>query len=128
MKFVIFTAHKPEGTTRTFYSSSKGFCNVMSEEYNKSISDPIAWGKDIIKWFNSTCKSGERKRVFLGAKILSQQSEEHNWEKSCLVTQSGGYDTYKCTKCSITGKRYGLSSTIIRDPKFKADKYKECHT
>lgn len=33
----------------------------------------------------------------------------HNWEKQNLVTNKDMTDTYKCTKCGLKRKRYGLS-------------------
>lgn len=36
---------------------------------------------------------------------------DHDFEKSNLVTQKGGYDTYRC-KCGLEGKRTSLSPML----------------
>lgn len=36
------------------------------------------------------------------------------------------YDTYKCERCKVTGKRFRLEDRITLDLKYKADKYKFC--
>lgn len=50
----------------------------------------------------------------------------HDWGKTSLVTELGGYDKYKCKVCGITGKRHGLSSCITRDAKYKPKVYTYC--
>ena len=40
---------------------------------------------------------------------------EHDWQKTSLVTERGGYDRYTCSKCGATGKRWGLSEYITPD-------------
>lgn len=54
---------------------------------------------------------------------------EHKWEKENLVTIVKGeyiYDIMKCSVCGITGKRYGLSSDVQRDSKYRAKIYDTC--
>jgi len=53
----------------------------------------------------------------------------HKWEKVNLVTidgKDGMYDKYRCTRCGITGKRFGLSNTIRRDKRYADSKYEFC--
>lgn len=56
---------------------------------------------------------------------------EHDWHKTNLVSINKGgriYDTYRCNNCGVTGKRFGLSQTVIYDRKFaKDDKYQTCN-
>lgn len=52
---------------------------------------------------------------------------EHDWEKSCLVTQSGRgglFDSYRCKGCGATSKRYG----VRWPPKLDAKQPKKCKT
>jgi hypothetical protein len=37
----------------------------------------------------------------------------HDFDKESLVTEPGGFDWWKCKKCGLRGKRYGLGSSII---------------
>ena len=90
---------------------------------------------DTIQWFNSTLRPNEslRKIVEIWEEAMEDGSvpnRPHVWEKTNLVTQSGKgrlYDTYKCTSCGITGKRFGLNGNVTRDNKYKAMKYLFCH-
>jgi len=46
---------------------------------------------------------------------INLNSSSHNFQKSNLVTQrgsAGSFDTYKCSHCGLTGKRYGLNETV----------------
>ena len=36
----------------------------------------------------------------------------HNFSKSSLVTEKGGYDYYTCEDCGLKGKRFGVSERI----------------
>jgi hypothetical protein len=96
-------------------------------------------GKDIVKElneildrFNSTLRSHEKPRriIMIRTKYpYAKKSNEHDWEKQNLVTIIKNevlYDIYKCTKCHITGKRFGVSSVIQRDDKYKSKKYEFC--
>lgn len=77
-------------------------------------------GENLIKMFNNTAKPGERKRVFVGVlKSHGKGDVHHVWEKASLVTERGGYDRMRCRNCEATGKRHGLSQTVIIDTKFK---------
>jgi len=55
--------------------------------------------------------------------------KEHVWKKTNLVTIQQGdraFDTYKCERCGITGKKFGPGAMIIRDKNYAAVKYKDC--
>lgn len=57
-------------------------------------------------------------------KQVSLRSSVHNFDKQNLVTQKTGgrmYDTLRCKKCGITGKRYGLDE-YIKVPTNTSDK------
>ena len=104
------------------------------ETYEKDTQDPTQWGKDIIDYFNSTLHPGESARVFIEAEIIDEETgdPEHSWNKTNSVTivkGSTNYDTVKCSRCGVTGKRYGLGrGTINFDRKFKPKVYERCDT
>lgn len=54
---------------------------------------------------------------------IDLSNTDHDFDKVNLVTQSGGYDTYRC-KCGLEGKRRSLSS--ILDVTGKADLIAKC--
>jgi hypothetical protein len=43
----------------------------------------------------------------------------HQWEKTNAVTRvranGQSFDTYRCQQCRITGRRFGLGGSIVRD-------------
>jgi hypothetical protein len=106
------------------------------DAWNEAYDDPavstlaqaVAKGRALVDHFNSTLRPKEKARAFLGAAIVGP-SEVHQWEKSSLVTQTRGrqsFDTMKCTACRITGKRFGLGPSIVRDSIYRATKYAKC--
>jgi len=42
------------------------------------------------------------------ADYITIEWEDHDFEKTNLVTDSGGYDWYKCKKCGLVAWRHGL--------------------
>lgn len=90
------------------------------------------WGLYIVNWFNSTRRDPnlEDARTLVRVDILSAESTEHLWRKagavSTITKRYGVYDTYQCENCHITGKRFGLNSSVKIDSKFRAKKYKKC--
>lgn len=57
--------------------------------------------------------------------------KEHNWRKTNLVTimqkkGTGSYDTFKCSVCGVTGKRFTIPGPVYRDVKYRAMKYNNC--
>jgi hypothetical protein len=118
----------------TNYADASQNEKPWKEFYEKNISDPEKWGKSIIESFNATLRPHERLRVFLGIEILGDKdnSELHEWEKmtSGMSVQFRGRhcDIMLCKKCGITGKRYGLSSAIKIDSKYRKKIYRKCNT
>lgn len=104
-----------------------------TEDYTIDHNDPNEWANEIIDRFNRTRKPGEKTRELIGVTILNPDGtpkREHNWEKSNLATivrANQNYDTVKCTNCGVTGKRFGLSSAIKIDSKYRAKKYEFCN-
>jgi hypothetical protein len=103
------------------------------ENHNKDeVTDPEKYGKEIIEYFNSTLYPHEKPRKYLGFELINDSifvKKNHNWYKTNLITIISGklcYDTYRCLKCGITGKRFGLNDIVKRDPKYKAEKYENC--
>jgi len=47
--------------------------NQWWEDYDKPTSNPTQWGKDIIDWFNSTCRPGEKRRRFIKAEEIKTE-------------------------------------------------------
>lgn len=103
------------------------------EEYTKDLDteDEVKqWCIDTLDYFNSTLRPGEKKRTFVGFKILSDEKppKEHEWSKINLVTisdKTGLYDKLRCDVCGITARRYGLD-TIEPDKKYRSPKYQYC--
>jgi len=99
------------------------------------MSDEGAWdyAEAIVRRFNNTLKPGE-----LPSKVVDLYEDLdgaddvyvlHCWRKVNLFTladHSGMYDKYRCERCGITGKRFGLSDVVRRDKKYAAKKYENC--
>jgi len=101
------------------------------EEFVKETDDADRCAREMVDYFNNTLRPNELPRRVLFVEELDEEETEHDWVKSCLVTQLGrsdsrGHDTYRCERCGITGKRYGLDSCIERDRKYQAKKYRTC--
>lgn len=76
----------------------------------------------IINNFNRTIRPYEIEREFVSFEIIDEDLHKHEWEKSSLVTERGGYDKMKCAYCGATGKRYGLGQeSPIPDKPFTKD-------
>jgi len=90
--------------------------------------DPVA----VVNRYNATLRPYEIPRVLLCSEVIGE-STKHEWEKTNLVTIMnksgvGSYDTMRCIKCGITGKRHGLGQRgVERDIQYSGDRYKECH-
>ena len=90
--------------------------------------DAKKWADDTIKYFNSTLRPGESLRKVVSVKVIKDgRLGEHQWEKMMYGLQDNGgiYDTYRCKRCLVTGKRRGISEIVI-DGKFRAKRFKDC--
>lgn len=108
-----------------------GDTRSWKEEY-ECFTNPSEWAESLIRKFNATIRQNEKPREVVSVVVLdeSQGTTEHQWHKINLITIVRGskvYDRMECTKCGITGKRFGLGG-IIRDSKYKAKKYEKCNS
>jgi len=65
----------------------------------------------------------------MGKYIINLEEGNHNWHKVNMITITKNkqmYDKYKCLKCGITGKRHGLSDSIVIDGNPNKDKVNNC--
>lgn len=106
--------------------------NGWEEKYDKpeieTVEEAWDWADRTVRKFNATLRPGERARTLTGVRGEGD-SKAHHWLKTSLATQMRGniaFDNYRCDRCGITGKRYGLSGTVKRDAKYRAKKYEEC--
>jgi hypothetical protein len=90
------------------------------------ITPALKWAQSTVDRFNTTLRPGESVRTVLRVRVIKQHTTNekmnHEWEKSCLVTQMGkgcSYDTMKCVRCGATGKRYGLGQHGVQPDKEK---------
>jgi len=85
--------------------------------------------QDVIDRFNNTLRPGESERSVVRVKFVGGYAG-HDWRKSNLVTKQdsygGMYDEYTCARCKVTSRRYGLTRTLVRDAKYKSQKYDSC--
>lgn len=105
---------------------------IGTETYNID-GDPEAWAKETIDSFNQTLRPGESPRELVKVVVLDEKSDvkkTHDWEKSNLVTKTsrthGSHDTFRCNRCGITGKRFGLDSGIRRDYRYRHPRFEHC--
>lgn len=104
-----------------------------SEDYDKpdieTLEEAEAWADETIARFNNTLRPHEKARKVIRVEMLGD-SEEHDWERTNPYTliskHKGNYDAFRCSKCGITGRRYGLNTSISRDREFSADGYGSC--
>lgn len=108
---------------------------VLDEEYDIANDvDPVAYCSDLIDYFNDTLRLGESPRELISVEVVSSEDSvntAHSWGKTNLFTiisNLGSYDKMQCKVCGITGKRYGLSSCIRLDSKYKGKCYSQCNT
>jgi len=103
------------------------------EDYDKDISDANEWAKNTIAQFNATLRPHEKARKLLDVVVLDESNKKHHrWVKrtdGMSVNFRGGLvDLMFCERCGITGKRHGISSTVIIDSKYRKKAFRECHT
>jgi len=87
------------------------------------------WAAGLIENFNQTLRPGESRRKLLVTELVGT-STTHQWYKRTdgmsLPFRGALVDLLECSKCGVTGKRYGLSSIIKRDSKYRAKKFAVC--
>ena len=105
------------------------------EKYTTDTDNPVKWARDLVANFNATRTETEFTRKLIRLQIVRGSEnvvEKHDWEKSCLVTICRGgtsYDTMRCKRCGVTGKRYGLGQNgVILDSKWRHPDYRRCDT
>jgi hypothetical protein len=83
----------------------------------------------IVNNFNRTLRPGELERELVKVEDtdkksqVSSQNVRHIWKKKSLVTERGGFDKYECEACGATGKRHGLSESVVIDKRFIKRQY-----
>jgi hypothetical protein len=103
------------------------------ENYDKDeVTNPDVFGFQLVEKYNNSLRHHDKQRKYLGFERIDDSifvKKNHDWYKTNLITMISGklcYDTYQCLKCGITGKRFGLNDIIVKDPKYKAEKYNNC--
>lgn len=103
-----------------------------SETYDEDITDPIKWAENTINYFNRTLKPGEESVILINVEILDDRNDKyHRWVKqNCTSVNFKGsiVDLFKCERCGLTGKKYGLAGTVTIDSKYNKKVFRECHT
>lgn len=81
------------------------------ETYVKDISDPEAYGRDVVEYWNRTLRSIDKPREYLGYKIISQENkiDPHDWVPT---KKQGEKEYYLCNRCGIKGIRHTLYGDI----------------
>lgn len=106
------------------------------ESFNKSevVDQETAeeWARKTIARFNDTLRPGERPRELLETQLTTtgEVRESHEWEKTNTMTimeRGRQYDTARCKKCGVTGKRHGLGEPRL-DSEFRAQAFRFCDT
>lgn len=106
---------------------------ARKETYEKPTRDPVQWSREIIDWFNTTLRPGERKREFVRCEVQGEvPTAEHKWAKATAMSQANRYgspyDKMFCERCGITGKRFGIGGVVKIDSAFKLKVYQRCDT
>lgn len=100
------------------------------EDYDKDVEDPNKWAEEILARFNAGLRPGEKARELLDVVVIDSENNNHAWVKrtdgQSVLFRGQIVDLHYCSKCRITGKRYGLASKVIRDSKYRAKKYDKC--
>lgn len=92
--------------------------------------DALKHWQGIIDRFNADLRGSEPRTL---VQVIEEAADpvKHDWEKTNLVTivKSGtSYDTVKCRRCGVTGKRYGIGRGETIDPKWKHERWQRCDT
>ena len=108
----------------------KSQSDEWNEEYDKEVADPKVWAQQIVEGFNERLRPGELPRILLKVTISGPGRMEHQWAKRTggmsVNFRGATVDLMYCSRCDITGKRYGFNSHVKIDSKYRAKKYQEC--
>ena len=122
MKFKIQCKHKGADDSKAWW-----------ENYNKKVENPQKWAEETVDEFNATLRPHEKPRELIGVQVLEDDNNGfHNWYKltagQSVPFKGSIVDLYKCDKCGMSGKRFGISSHIKNDSKFKGKAFDRCDT
>jgi len=107
--------------------------NDWFEEYNEKTEDAQEYAEKMVESFNNTLKPYETKRTLISVEVMESSNDElHDWVKQSYgmsqVFRGQIVDIMRCSKCGITGKRFGLSSHVKIDSKYKKKCFQKCNT
>lgn len=129
MKAIIYVTNQADKTDDDAWQESYDKPEIKDQ------SSAEAFGRDVVDYWNSTLRRGEKARRYVRAEFIGGdevlETVDHEWDKVNLMTiPSRGrvpmHDKYRCEVCGITAKRSGVEWPPTRDSKFAAEKYKSC--
>lgn len=93
-----------------------------TEHFNTDKEDPQVFLEEMIERFNASLRRGEKARKLISWEPTDKHKAlRHDWGKTSLVTEAGGYDKMRCKRCGATGRRYGLEGVLIDSKAKNAD-------
>jgi hypothetical protein len=121
---IIVTVKDTSGQWEEKYSDQNGtWCNLE---------EATTWFKAVLDNYNNSLRRNEFPREMVSIREVPSNElphTPHNWVKTNLITKSERgrmFDTYRCTECRITGKRFGLGG-VTRNAKWKSNRYEWCN-
>lgn len=113
-----------------FTMGEKDSLDTWEETYEKDLKNPAEYGQQVIDDFNASLRPGEKPRRYVSFRVLGDIGYAHDWVKRTngMSVNFNGVtaDLMFCRKCNISGKKFGLSSEVKLDSKYKAKKHKFC--
>ena len=113
-------------------SDDRGEWEEKYDDSDFGSQDPHEWARETVERFNASLRPHELPRKVEQTEVIDLDDVvQHRWVKMSLSTQyfrGHMVDYHRCEICGVTGKRFGLSSTIKRDSKFRAKVYDRCDT
>ena len=108
--------------------------NVWPESYDEeratSLEEAEKICREMVANYNRTLRPTETPREFVSVSIEGESVLKHQWEKDLLrmsaVFRGSVIDGMICARCGVTGKRFGLSSNVKIDSKFKKKVFQTC--